>query len=388
MSAGFIPRHSLNLQAVVYGRSHMVVVAPLSFVAGACLVLVTMSSALRTMVVPRGVPSLVTRVVFVGIRRLFRLANRFSPSFDKVDRRMAFYGPVSLLVLPMVWLGVSLFGYALMYWALGTRPLQAAYALSGSSMFTLGFVHPHDLPRLTMSFSEAALGIGVLALLITYLPSIYSTFARRENGVALLEARAGSPPSGPNLIIRYYRIGWSGGFDRVWMDWQTWFADVEESHTSISALIYFRSPQPDQSWITAAGAVLDAASLVVSTLERERDAEAQLLVRSGYVSLRRVADVFDIPYDPDPSPDGPISVTRHEFDAACDRMAEAGVPIKADRDQAWRDFSGWRVNYDRVLISLAGFVEAPPAPWSSDRSVPWRAPRFFYRPRTRRHLSE
>lgn len=229
--------------------------------------------------------------------------------------------------------------------------------------------------------TQSAAGIGLLALLISYLPSIYGVFARRETAVALLETRAGSPPSGPNMIVRFYRIGWPGGFDEVWKDWQTWFVELEESHSSMPALVFFRSPQPDRSWITAAGAVLDGAALVVSTLDRDRDPEAQLLIRSGYVSLRRLASYFNIPFDPDPRPDDPISVTREEFDEACERMARAGVPLRADRDQAWRDFAGWRVNYDGVLVALAGYTDAPPAPWSSDRAQPWRRPPLVLRRR-------
>lgn len=128
--------------------------------------------------------------------------------------------------------------------------------------------------------------------------------------------------------------------------------------------------------MTAAGAVLDAAALVVSTIDGERDPEAQLLIRSGYVSLRRLASYFGLAFDPDPRPDDPISVTREEFDEACERMAGAGVKLRADRDQAWRDFAGWRVNYDAVLLGLAGYTMAPPAPWSSDRATPWHHPPF------------
>jgi hypothetical protein len=155
---------------------------------------------------------------------------------------------------------------------------------------------------------------------------------------------------------------------------------VEESHTSFGSLVYFRSPQPDQSWITAAGAVLDAAALASSTL-REHDADAELCIRAGYVALRRIADFFAIPYDPDPSPADPISVAREEYDAVYDRLAAAGLDLKPDRDRAWRDFAGWRVNYDVVLITLCALVMAPYAPWSSDRSVaPFRV-RLMRRPR-------
>jgi hypothetical protein len=154
----------------------------------------------------------------------------------------------------------------------------------------------------------------------------------------------------------------------VWRPWLDWFVDVEESHTSFAGLPFFRSPQPDRSWITAAGVVLDAASLYASTLDVPRSPAAELCIRSGYVTLRRIADFYGMAYDPDPAPTDPISVSRDEYDAVCDRLAEVGVPLRADRDQAWRDFNGWRVNYDTVVTIMAGFVLAPYAPWISDRS--------------------
>lgn len=357
----------------------MVVVRIAAFLLGTACVVGTLGSAVRTVVVPRGIATVISRAVFVGMRYLFRALSGRAADYERRDRVMAFYAPLSLLALPAVWLTLAGAGYTLMYWALDDSSLRAAVRLSGSSLLTLGFDRPTAMPQVLLSFTEGAIGIGLLALLITYLPSIYGMFARREAAVALLETRAGLPPSGPTMISRYQQIGWPGGYDEVWKAWQQWFAEVEESHTSMPALAFFRSPQPSQSWITSAGAVLDAAALVVSTVDGARDPEAQLLVRSGYVSLRRVAQYFGIPFDPDPRPDDPISVTRAEYDAACDEMAAAGVKLRADRDQAWRDFAGWRVNYDAVLIGLAGYTVAPTAPWSGDRAVPWHRP-----PRQRR----
>jgi hypothetical protein len=99
---------------------------------------------------------------------------------------------------------------------------------------------------------------------------------------------------------------------------------------------------------------------------------AELSIRAGYLCLRRIAGAYDIPYDPDPVPTDPISITRDEFDEVVDQLEAEGVPVKADRDQAWRDFAGWRVNYDTPLLALCGLVMAPYAPWSSDRSVNYR----------------
>ena len=88
----------------------------------------------------------------------------------------------------------------------------------------------------------------------------------------------------------------------VWEEWERWFLDIEETHTSFPAVVFFRSPQPDHSWATAAGAVLDGAALTLSTVDVERDVQAEFCLRAGYLCLRRIADSFRIPYDPTRAP--------------------------------------------------------------------------------------
>ena len=289
------------------------------------------------------------------------------------------YGPASLLALPIVWLILIGGAYALMFWSLDTSSALDAVALSGSSITTLGFIPAGTSPERLLAFTEAGWGLILVTLMITYLPSIYSTFARRETQVALLEVRAGDPPSAVTMLGRYHRIGWISNTTETWFDWERWFAEIEESHTTFPILAFFRSPQPQRSWVTASGTVLDAASLYVSCLEGVRIEPAGVCIRSGFLALRRLADFFGIEFDRDPAPNDPISIARAEFDAAWDRMAEAGMPLKADPELAWRDFAGWRVNYDTVLLALAEITMAPYAVWSSDRSAP-----SHQRPRVRR----
>jgi hypothetical protein len=227
---------------------------------------------------------------------------------------------------------------------------------------------------------EAAIGLFLLALLITYLPSIYTAFSRRELGVTALSVRAWEPPSGREMIWRHWVLERIDELHGVWTEWERWFVDVEETHTSLPSLVFLRSPQPDHSWVTASGAVLDGAALTLSSVDVARDVEAEFMIRAGYLCLRRIADFFQIPYDPNPSPGDPISVTREEWEAMIATLDEAGVPLKADREQAWRDFAGWRVNYDTVLLALADITTAPPAEWSSDRAGDrTRAPRALRR---------
>jgi len=351
------------------------------FLAGAYVVVATLGSAVRTVVLPRAVPARLGSVVFVNMRRVFDLRVGRAATYERRDRMMAPFAPVSLLCLALTWLVITYVGYVAMFWALGEGSLREALTASGSALLTLGFEVPDSLPTTFLAFSEALIGLTLLALLITYLPSLYAAFSARESEVALLEVRAGSPPSGVAIIERYALINWLGGLSSIWGRWERWFVDVEESHTSHPSLVFFRSPQPDQSWVTAAGAVLDAAALTSSTLE-EHDPDARLCLRAGFIALGRVAGFFGIPVPSDPKPDDPISIARDEYDAAYDRLVAAGVGVRPDRDQAWKDFAGWRVNYDAALLALASLTMAPYAPWSSDRSS-----RFRVRALRGRHFS-
>jgi hypothetical protein len=345
----------------------MVIVKVLVFAMGATLVLITLRSAFRTLVVPRALLSYLSRFVFVWLRRVFWLRANHRHSYERRDRVMAFYAPLSLFTLLGVWLTLVLAGYTAMFWAVGHGSVRGAFTESGSSLLTLGFAQELGLATVILAFTEATLGLTLLALLITYLPSLYQGFQRREAGVSKLEVRGGKPPSGTYLIELSWIVGHMGNLTDLWSSWEDWFVDVDETHTSYPALGFFRSPHPDESWITAAGAVLDAASLYVAAVDVESPPEPEFMIRAGYLCLRHIAEFFRIPFDADPSPDDAISITREEFDAACDHMAAAGVPIVADRDLAWRDFAGWRVNYDAPLFGLARLVMAPYAPWSSDR---------------------
>lgn len=341
---------------------------------GAAIVVVTMASAVSTIILPRSATDAVTRSVFRNLRHVFDALASRARSYEERDRAMAYYAPVGLLALLGTWLALIWTGYAIAYWAMGAADAWDALKLSGSSLVTLGIATSPDMLTTLAIFSEATIGLVLVAVLIAYLPTMYAGFSRRESAVSLLEVRAGSPPSAPEMIARYHRIHGLDALNAVWVSWEVWFVDVEETHTSLAALPFFRSPQPDHSWVTAAGALLDAASLVNAVVDTPHDPQADLCIRAGYLALRRIADSFRLPYNSAPAADDPISVSQAEFDAACEQMAAAGVALKADRAAAWRAFRGWRVNYDDVLLRLAALTMAPYAPWSSDRSQ-WNPPR-------------
>lgn len=338
------------------------------FAGGLLIVLQTIASTVRTFVLPRGAPDAITAMVFVNVRRVFELRLRWAKSFTDRDRMMALYAPICLFLLLPVWLTLLTVGYALMYWALGTQTFIEAIYVSGSSLLTLGFASADGPSNMLLEFTEATLGLMLVALLIAYLPTMYNSFSRREIAVTQLDVRAGSPPKALNFVLRNHRIDNLEHLKGFWSSWEQWFAELEESHTSLAPLVFFRSPQPDYSWITAAGAVLDSAALMASTVDVPREPQAELCIRAGYLALRRIADFFGIKYADAPHfPDQSISVQHSEFDEVYDELKADGVPLKP-REQAWRDFSGWRVNYDEPLIALCALVMAPYAPWSSDRS--------------------
>src|SRR6266508_1285865 len=231
-------------------------VRALAVVAGVVMALGTLRSAIRTVVLPRSEVVPLTRAMFSGLRQIFDLFAKDKRSYDERDRVMAFYAPLGLMLLAATWALCEILAFTLVFWGLGVDPVRHALVTSGSSFTTLGFAPPRDMPTDVAAISEAVVGLGLVALLISFLPSIYSAFQRRELMVSMLQVRAGNPPTAVKLIIRHHRIGLLEAGD-LFRQWEAWFADVEESHTSQGSLPFFRSPQPHRHWLTASGAVLD-----------------------------------------------------------------------------------------------------------------------------------
>lgn len=351
----------------------MIVLRILVALAATGVLIATLMSAVKTFVVPRDEPTALTRLVFLAVRAPFWKVAQRRPLHDG-HRIMRQFAPSALLVLPVVWITVVWLCFGAFYWALDHHGWRRALEISGSSVTSLGSFQPEGLGSTILSFGEAALGLGLVALLITYLPTIYAAYQRREREVSLLSVRAGTPPSGVEMLVRLHLVGELRDTSDLWTNWEEWFVDLEESHMSMGSLAHFRSGLARHSWVTASGAVLDAAALLLSAVAVPSEGRAALCIRSGFLSLRHIADFFDIGYRVDPQPSDPVSVTRAEFDQALRRLETVGIPLRSDREQAWLDFVGWRVNYDDVLLSLCALVWAPPAPWSSDRSSSYRRP--------------
>jgi hypothetical protein len=339
------------------------------FVGGLALVIAVLDAAIRTFVLPRGAGVLFARAIALAVRAVFDLLTKPIKSYEGRDRVMAMYGPTTLLAFVVAWVFCVFVGFAMMYVAVTDLSWREAFRVSGSALFTLGFAVPATGPAVVLDFIEAGIGLLLIALLIAYLPTIYSSFSRREVVVTRMSVRAGTPPTPTNLLTRAHLTGFLDRLDTAWVDWELWFVELEETHTSLSILTFFRSPNPHRSWLTTAGAILDSAAIRLSTLNIVYDPAAATCLRSGYMALRAIADFFQVPYDPDPDPDDPITITRDEFMEVYEALAANGVPVRPDRERCWQAYRGWRVNYDAVLITLAGLIMAPYAPWVSDRSL-------------------
>jgi hypothetical protein len=310
------------------------------------------------------------------MRRAFDAGVRLSGAASDRRRRdgiIANWAPLSLVTLPGVWLVIAMTGYAAIFWAVDPQGARRAIEISGSSLLTLGFAAPDSFGTDLIAFSEAAVGVALLALVITYLPSIYSAYSRREGEVARLGTRAGSPPSPVQLLLRYHQYGGLPRLDESWGDWERWVVDIGQSHLTHASLPFFRSATADDSWLTAVAALLDAANLRLSAiaLPTAGNADASMYLTAATRVVRDIAGLFKIPTD------RPLALMATELNAALDELEAAGIPLDSDRDAIWDRFGARRAPYESSVLGLASLLEAAPAQWSSDRSPPFRLPPIF-----------
>ncbi|HWD63666.1 MAG TPA: hypothetical protein VG405_00705 [Solirubrobacteraceae bacterium] len=329
-----------------------------------------LASVIRTVVLPRGVPARLARLVFLAVRQVLTLRLRIGRDHDyrTRDRVFALQAPLGLFAQLFAWGVLILLCFSAIFWALATHANLAevprAVELAGSSLFTLGFDTPDGLIRQVLAFAAAGVGLTLFALVITYLPSVYGAFSRREALVTKLVVRTGAPPDGPRLLIRSWELARFEQLDLLWNDWEDWFIDVGESHTSFPQLSFFRSPHPNNHWILTAEAVLDGAALLITVCDVEREYRSELCLDAGASALITIADFLGIPHQP-PEPEAEIALPEPVFQAGCDRLAEAGVPLVEDRQQAWRDFRRLRSRYEPLVAVLGRMTDAPRSEWSS-----------------------
>jgi len=345
-------------------------------VIGGLLVLTSMSSVIGTLIVSRQVSSRLTRWVDTVVDLTYQLVARHVTEYRRRDRLLATQAAAVLLAQLAAWLIVAYVGFALLLWPFAPHGVVSAFVDAGSSIFTLGFAVPNGAVPAVIVFLAAAVGLIIITLQIAYLPTLYAAFNRRETEVALLNARGGFPSWGPELLARtHYALGTDmSSLDTMgdlYTQWERWASDVAESHTTYLQLVRFRSPQPLSSWVTSLLAVLDSAAMFLALSPKAApEIPARLCLRAGFSCFNRIGRAmgFDIPLEADP--EAGISVTYAEFLDAVNRMREVKFPLEREPEDAWPDFVGWRVNYERGAYAVALAVHAVPAMWSGPRRPP------------------
>jgi len=285
------------------------------------------------------------------------------------EARLGSFGPAVLILLLVAWVVGLIIGYGLILDAVHEQvnPVPANLGttiyFSAISFLTIGygdFVPVGTMAR-AVALIEGATGLGVVAVVISLLFSLYGSFQRREVLIITLDALAGAPPSGVVLLENSLRNDMVDRLGESFDEWMRWSAEVLESHLAYPILAYFRSSHDNESWISAIGAVLDATVLVLTTVEDVPRGPARLMYNVGTHLVEDLSWFFKTSHLHE------VGIERFEFDTACERLTEAGYTL-TDREIAWTKFSELRSAYAVPLNEMGRYWSIPPALWIGDRS--------------------
>lgn len=403
------------------------VVRVVPFVAGVFLFVINTLSLVRTMVIPRAIPSLLAASVTRLVNRFYALVARLHPNFARRDRILSWNGPIAVFSNLAVWLIIYVFAYALMIFGISDYSFADSLQAAGSGLFTLGLYGSPTEDQSFVEFMAAATGPVVIALLIGFLPTLYSAWLSRENETSLLGTMAGEPAWGPELLARVSLLQAEDRLVTIFGTWTKWAADVRLAQTLYPPLSRMRSAIAERHWLISLLAVVDAAALSNALNSKGPRVHALSLIEEGSLTinallavelsqstsraLRRAARRAIAPHrqttnytqfiqhlDEIPSDSAgisavrraissdtmrtgmgtaggdilghethPITLTRKEFDDAVQMLTRAGVPIDTHPDDAWAYFSATRQRYEYAAYRLAVIYDAVRAPWSGDR---------------------
>ena len=298
------------------------------------------------------------------------------------------YGPLSLLLLFGLWAFLLIVAYALLYFGLHTpftdpmHPVTALQQLrtclyaSGSTLFTLGLGDVVPATRIARLFVviEAGTGLGFVALVIGYLPVLYTAFSTREISVALLDARAGSPPTAAELLLRHNFSGGHHALTQLLAEWERWCAGMLETHISYPILCYYRSQHDNQSWLAALTAILDTCALLITTIEGPNTRQAQLTFAVGRHVLVDLGHVFRRePVEDRIRQLPPARLPDEEFARLCDLLGTAGFSLCGDRDARAR-LTAIRSLYEPHALAMAQYLRLTLPSWTPPVPNPARKP--------------
>jgi hypothetical protein len=323
------------------------------------------------------------------VARNFRLARQLYRStwlpWSAIARRMGpgkrrevflgIFGPLSMLVLFSVWAIGLILGFALLHWSLETPLSQSperaslfdAFYMSGVTFFTLGYgdVTPVNKAGRFLAVVEAGVGFGFLAVVISYLPVLYQAFSRREVMISLLDARAGSPPTAAQLLVRSAAARDRSDLGRILGEYERWSAELLESHLSFAVLSYYRSQHDNQSWLAAATAILDTCSLLIAAVESDEAIyQAGLTFAMTRHAVVDLAQAFKSP----PHPPDQDRLPPDQLHRLRDTLRSAGITPR-EGTIIDRKLTELRAMYEPFVVSLSAYFVLPIPPFLSDAPV-------------------
>jgi len=376
----------------------------LATIAGILVILAVLLDAFETVVLPRRVQrqfritSWFYRNTWVPWRKI--TSHIKSPS--RRENFLGYFGPLSLIFLLMLWALGLIFGFALLQYGagehvqLGNEPITFSWLLyhSGETFFTLGYgdITPTSAMARALAVMEAGMGFGFLGTVIGYLPTIYSSFSRREVQISMLDAHAGSPPTAAELLARWGNSPQQVLLDQVFRNWERWSSEVLESHISYPPLSFFRSQHSNQSWLGALTTILDTCALVIAGVDGARSEQAKLTFAMARHAVVDLAQLVGVQYDPN----APDRLPGQELSRLRQMLADNGVKLK-DGQEFEEKLAQLRSKYEPYAqaIGLRLFITLPPwihpekkkdnwqaGPW--DRAIQARSLAALGQPRARR----
>jgi hypothetical protein len=278
---------------------------------------------------------------------------------------------MSLILLLVVWAAVMVFGFALIFYAMGSpfvdlmpgSTFLSDLYVSGTTIFTLGLgdVRPTCAWARGLVILEAGTGLGFLAVVMGYFPVLYAAFSRREVSISLLDARAGSPPTAAELMRRHAYDGGENALAVLLVEWERWSAELLESHISYPLLCYFRSQHNNQSWISALTAVLDASALLIAGVQGGEARQAQLTFAMSRHALVDLAQIFSLdPVNPEPD-----RLTQERYRQLHQLLRESGVKVCLDA-HSYERLRAMRALYEGYAQALSDYLRMPLPPWISE----------------------
>lgn len=342
----------------------------LTLLAGiACLVAILLD-AFKTIILPRRATGRfrITRIFYIITWKPWSFVAQRIRNQRNREAVFSFYGPLSLILLLVVWAGGLIIGFALIYYALGSPfnditqgpGFRTDLYVSGTTIFTLGLgdVTPHSPWSRVLTILEAGTGFGFLAAVMGYFPVLYGAFSRREVSISLLDARAGSPPTAAELLRRHAYEGADQALTLLLVEWERWSAELLESHISYPLLCYFRSQHTNQSWISALTSILDTCALLIAGVRGHEARQAQLTFAMARHAVVDLAQIFSLT----PVKDASDRLPPERFEVLHNTLCESGVSVCRDGKSIDR-LRHMRGLYEGYAAALSNYLHMPLPPW-------------------------